>query len=1470
MTAPDPAPQPRRRRLRRILWTALVVLVVLPALIAVGVMLALRSSGVRKAVLAKVSSLLAEEYGLAFTAEDFSPLWRRSGIELRHVRAGAPGAAPLATAERVEAVIDLGSLSDRPLIVRSLVADGLRIDLTAPLPKIPESKPAAGGPPVEVQKITIRNGEVRGAPLVKPAADWVRSWNVQGIAARGAYRNDRLDLEVEEAEAVLDRPGFGRQELRLTGRVGYEDKKPLEIGELRVTGDGLRLAASGTAGLAPGEPTAVKFDLDAEPRALVAGLPPRGQIHATGRLALPESSGHVNVTAKEIPAEALKPYLDPKIYADLALAGTAVDLQAAADLGPGDLTRAVGGGQINWKRGRTLARADVQIASQGEIKATVTADLLPGSPGRRSLQGTLRAAGWKEMANATAENARVQLQLPDVRAALAEVRSLWPRLIPAPPKGVPLQGSLDADVRLSGPLASPLTSLDATWLPQAGSRSTRESQGAAADVERLGEGRDGGSSSADARRVLPGVPGLTGTVTGTAEVSGTRRGYRTRVEARTAALAFPPSLEKLESGTVKADGTLVPKPFSYRGTLAVDGAGLVARPSASATARLARFSLTADGTLTGQAYDGTLSLDGTGVEVPGQARVDHLQVASQGKMALDLSSFAARGRIDADRLALGEPATEIRNLHVEAAGDGREVRLSAFSAELPGARTVSGSGRVVIQPLLSEADLDLHLVKPLDALAAADLTARLRNGIVELDAPRLDTASGPASLKARIPLGSLKQVPQLAAALDAIPGPLAQGPVTLSLNAPALDSEPLLAALGLEPRPERVRAGVSADLTLDLAAPAAGRGEVRLSGLTVETPDGRVAAEGPAVLRLAEGRLELPPVHLRIDGGALQGAGIDLQASADLARSWRPFEDPVAGAVTNLAAQASGTIDAALLNPYLQGGIAAGSLAVSARASGSPDHLVAEVRASGPSVSVVWPSPAARVTDPKIALDLEDGRWTIREGKVGMNGGTVDLAGGFSMPGGAQGLDVEARLAGVRFRLDLTPGAGVDTLLSGRLHFRAPPDGRARLAGNVTVERGVLDRDLNLDREVFTLLFKPRETPTTEESALSKVDLDLRIDTIDGVRVKNNVGDLRASWRQLTVGGTLEEPVPRGRIDLDPGGLLLRLRPDRADRQRLADLHRRPATDPKVELTTTSSFQDPTISQLRGGSPLDLLAQQGQQGETAGAQDTRLLLASGLASYFGADVLRRLSESVGLRGFSLRPVLVFSETDPSARLTVGRDLSRQVSFAISVDLRNAERQTYVLYLQELSGLPGLRLEGFSNDLGHQGGSLQQDLKFGGSGEAARESGPRLRRLDVSTPKKGISKRAVRGAIRLREEAAGARGRGLHRRGGLDRPAAPEGLFRPTDHGRHHARGLAARLGGRGRDRGARPQSLLRLRGRQASPGPAAGDHPPLSHGFLRGRLDRRDAQGRDACLPQRRLSRSQGGDRGPARAARGP
>jgi translocation and assembly module TamA len=600
-------------------------------------------------------------------------------------------------------------------------------------------------------------------------------------------------------------------------------------------------------------------------------------------------------------------------------------------------------------------------------------------------------------------------------------------------------------------------------------------------------------------------------------------------------------------------------------------------------------------------------------------------------------------------------------------------------------------------------------------------------------------------LRATVPLASLRQIPQIAGSLESLPFELASGPVSVSLNVPDLDTARILPALGMEEREERLRAGVSADLTFEPGAPAAGRGEIRIVGLAVEAPDGRLASNEPLIVRLGDGRLEVLPVHLRVSGGGVQDAGVDLRATADLDRSWNPFEDEPAAAVSRVSAEGGGTIEASLLNPFLEGGAASGELSFAAQAAGPLDALSGEVRLSGPGAAFFWPTPyATRIQGPEVVASLSGGRVTIREGKAVLNGGTVELAGGRAADGV---IDLEARLANVPYVFDY----GLSALLSGNLAFRMPPEGRSRLSGKVVVERGVLNRDVNLDREVLDVLLQPDDTPGTETGFLDTIDLALTVDTVSGVRIRNNVADLRAFWDPLRVTGTLENPVIRGRIDVDPDGLLYAygqtLRIDRGSLVFTGD----PLNDPRLDFSTTSSFEDPTIGNLRGPSrPLDLLAQrealdeqreQELEEDLTGQErpsDVQGTVTTGLQGYYGARILSQ----IGLAG-------LYGEADPSAGLTVGGDLSRNVSFALQIGLRNAEERVYLLDLHDFRGLPSLSVQGFTTDTGSEGGNLQQVLELGGS-RPPREEGPRLRRLRLDMPRSpGIFQRLLRRSIGLK-------------------------------------------------------------------------------------------------------------------------
>ncbi|MFP5288023.1 MAG: translocation/assembly module TamB domain-containing protein, partial [Thermoanaerobaculia bacterium] len=476
---------------------------------------------------------------------------------------------------------------------------------------------------------------------------------------------------------------------------------------------------------------------------------------------------------------------------------------------------------------------------------------------------------------------------------------------------------------------------------------------------------------------------------------------------------------------------------------------------------------------------------------------------------------------------------------------------------------------------------------------------------------------------------------------------------------------------------------------------------------------------------------------------------IDVKGTADLDPAWKPTQEPAA-LLRSLSAEAGGTLDTALLNPFLEGGIASGALTFSAMASGAPDRLEASLTASGPEASFWWPAAAVRIEGPDLTGSWSGETWRA-SGNAGFNGGTL----AFSARPVEEGAQVSLNLDDVPYRLDYGLTTRVDGVLSLHVPLPLTDEARLRLGGTLDVERGLLVRDINLDREVITLLLAPEDTPGTGETLASRIDLDLNVTTEDGIRVRNNVADLRAHWTSLQVGGTAEAPAIRGRVEIDPGGRAeLYGQTVRIDRGSLI-FTGNPVQDPLMDLATTSRLEDRTIVPL-AGRPLDVFDQEEPEVALEKDQDARQketetgeILASGFAGHYGARVVSRLGESIGLSRLSVRPVLVFGETDPTARLTVGSDLSPNASFALSVDMRNPESRLWLLDLHGFRELPGFTFEAFTSENSVEGLSVQQTLDLGGSREV-REKADRLRRLRLDLPP-GTSRwtrRALRSAVGL--------------------------------------------------------------------------------------------------------------------------
>lgn len=846
--------------------------------------------------------------------------------------------------------------------------------------------------------------------------------------------------------------------------------------------------------------------------------------------------------------------------------------------------------------------------------------------------------------------------------------------------------------------------------------------------------REAGREALDAVVAAEFLPGESGrrTLTATALIADPARPEQAVIRRSTLTLAIP-DLAAAAADLRRRWPVYVPElpaetPLQGSLDLTARASGAMTSPQVTGSARWRPE----PGTEIAASFEGQPTVPRGRVDLTAEALPLHLlDPAATGLLSVrvqaagDLNVFAGSFSITGHSIQAGEDLPPLD--HVSAFGEFDQDQLTLDQVEARSGETeLHLRGRVGLDLPLRRAHLAGSVDRIHPGISRIEAEMELDDGVLTIPFLVADTSAGPMGATLIIPLGALAAIPELAAALAEAPLVQLPGPVFVELHVPELDTVTLLPLFEMDPLQERIRGELHAALWLDPAQPTLASGTLRLTRLTAAAGEAVVTAEGPVEFTLAGGTVRLLPVSL-----ATPGARLELKGEAFLDPNWTP-EAPPEALITGFAGEMSGSINTALANPFLEGGVAQGILWVAGEVTGTPADPKAVLALAGPAVEVFWPLPyPTRVTEPTFQVEWRDGRAEITTGFLRVNRGTVDLGGTITAAGE---VDLALFLADLRYRLDY----GLMADVSGDLRLRTVDEGLL-LSGRIVLDRGVLDRDIELDRELLAQFLAPAETVGTEADPLEAVALDLRLETVHGVRVRNNVADLLATWAPLSITGTAFNPVLRGRVELERGGLVFAygqtLRIDRGRMVFTGD----PFLDPLVDLATTSSLQDPTITSLPG----DLGALQ----DTRGDVDLSDALTSGMAGYVGERLGAKVAQAVGLSQVSLRPVMVFGETDPSARLTVTQDLSRNASFAVSLDLRNAERQVYILDLHGFRRLPRFTAQLFTTEAGKEGSTVQQVLELGGA-RRRREELPVLRRL-VVPELEGVSRRSLRRAIRLR-------------------------------------------------------------------------------------------------------------------------
>lgn len=1223
--------------------------------------------------------------GLAISARErsFDALGGR--LRLGGLVVGLPGEPPFLSVEAAEAELLVGEALQGRIRLRFVTLEGVRLDLGAP-------RPASEGPSAtdlpflsaaEIERFRIEGATVLSGPLPETLRAVALSASASDVRFDGDLRGGKLRLRGETPRIVVERAGGLRLGAKGDVTLTASADGELVLEALHVDGDGLSLSAFGSGGLSPEAPLGLSAEATFDPARLAPEL---------------EATGSLRIVAK-VGGRRAAPTVEATLEGrDLATKELAVAL-ATARVRFADGTLLLESARADLREGGRVEGEGRFLLATGDGSWSLRATGLPDTLLARYADPATRArwgiAGATLDVAATVRHGRGEPRPLEVDATATLARD-GGTLVKAR-AGLVARGDAKVDVA-------------ATFLPDSPGKRTAEGRVRAVSLAGLASGR------IEAGRVAVDVPDAAEAV---AELGALFLALIPEAPEGVE-LAGPLRLDADVSGPLRAPRATIAGTFRP-----ARGGALVLEASADGARGSAEGRLTAAGLDLASFHPG-----GTGI------------ASADAVFALSRNGRRALVVLDAADVCLSEETPRVDALHATLALDGSELsilHLAARSAAAPSPAGVSlarfdASGRLSLDAPFDDADLEALLFA---AGLPAEVQAVVRGGVLALDVPSAGRPGLAGTLAARVPLGALRELPALA---SAIPAGLPEGPIEVTLEAPGLDG----CALGPLLPPGREALAARGDLrlfaTFGLADPLAGTATIEIEGLTLESPAGPVRLRETARVVLGGGRISLAPVT--VDG---ERTSFTVAAEAELLPN-APLGGRLESLVAHLSATARGRADAALLTPFLAGGIAKGEIAVDASASGPPDALAGRVLLDGKGARFTWPlAYPTELRDPLLEAELTPGQVELTRGEALLNGGPLRLEGGWYSGVGAT---ATARFSDVRYRL----AYGLASLLSGELTFDQLEGGR-RLSGTVVLERGLLERDVDLDREVLALVLAPPESPGTEASFLDTLALDLGITTASGVRIRNNVADLTASWSRLDVSGTANRPVVRGRIDVESGGLVFAygqtFRIDRGVVTYSGD----PQSDPRLDFVTTSSLEDPSIAAGRGGSDLFASARRGVS-DGAPSDDAAAALAEGLAGYFGNRLAGSLGAALGRVSLSVRPLLLLGETDAAARLTLSRDFSPNVSLAVGIDLKNAQRQTWVVDVHGLRRLPPLSVQAFTEDYGRFGGTLQQRIELGGTREGAGDDVPLVGAVRAAPPA-GVSRRALVSALGLRKgEPAG--------------------------------------------------------------------------------------------------------------------
>ncbi len=696
-------------------------------------------------------------------------------------------------------------------------------------------------------------------------------------------------------------------------------------------------------------------------------------------------------------------------------------------------------------------------------------------------------------------------------------------------------------------------------------------------------------------------------------------------------------------------------------------------------------------------------------ELYGEAELTGLPAAPQGKVSVNLQNGKIAGQI-----------AELATANV--IFDGKTARLERVEARLPqGHLTANGTldfDTKVFQ-LIGQAD-QISLASLAEAFevttttvsGTADATFQASGKTDNLDQLRVELtatgkdlivngrAAGELKLNARTNDGGRIDA-ELVTNITGHPQPFTASielrkpgrPIEVATDLKNYDLTSLLAIIAPQ-AVDSVKGNVTGSLRLngplfnaqDEFTPDGLRGNLTLNEIVLNISGNPLKITTPVVATL-EG------AQIRLQQTRLTGTGTDLRLGGTVGLR--------AGAGMDFALNGTVNLSDFRLDPDV---FTDGMITIDARLAGTTSDPQLAGQATLQNISFSSLNAPVAIEEGSGKITLASDRITLENFTARANDGTLEVKGSITLKGlrpGEWNFDATAQDVNMLY-------AGARATGNAKLNLRGTPDSQL-LSGTVNLPLVEYTTNFGVDGAFgsagSSINFGglggdivSSGTAAGGKSFFAPIDLNVRVEARDSLLVRNEQVNTVGS-ALLTIGGTLNEPDPRGRISFEGGTITFRKQRYEITAGTI-DLSGGAGSSPELNLLAEGDVSGYRVS-IGFNGPIDNLdvalnsEPQLARAEilslvTTGQTETGSLnsndivrsgvgtAASLLSQEFISKPLQGETEKLlGLSLFQIDPILR-PNANPAARLTLGRQLARGLSFTYSTNLASEQDQTAIL------------------------------------------------------------------------------------------------------------------------------------------------------------------------------------------------